>query len=338
MVHRGNEVVVRIAVRDFDGALGLDSVKHIVAGSSEYVAVADAAKSLGISRDTLVKALKAGKFAYRTRKFGTRGVQYEIPVDAVENIASERRGWVSEKVAGLICDVPESVMRNMVAAQVIESDPQWRTDVFKGGPVSVASILELQVQLLKSANPVKCSSDDWLEWSALTSRRLGDKKSIQDVMQAAAAGKIRAVVRGRRLGQIGFLKSDVMPYFGTPVLEAGMSLQQLAKATGWKWESISYWMSLGLLESEQIFLRGRACRVISSQQLLSFCRSYMPLADLARALGTKSSYLAEQLKNTQVVGAKPLPNGTQRGGLIPVAELGRLAVSCVTSEAAPRAC
>lgn len=320
------EAVVRIAVRDFDGALGLDSAKSLVTESSGYIALADAAKALGVSRDKLVKALKANECAFRTRKFGTRGVQYEIPADEVENIASNRRGWVSENDASLICDVPESVMRNMVAAKVIESDPQWRTDVFKGGPVSVASILELQVHLLKSAKPVKCSSDDWLEWSALTSRRLGDNKSIQDVMQAAAAGKIRAVVRGRRLGQIGFLKSDVMHYFGTPVLEAGMSLQQLAKATGWKWESISYWMSLGLLESEQIFLRGQACRVISPQQLLTFSRKFIPIADLARAMGTKSSYLTEQLNAVAVVGAKPLPNGTRRGGLIPLDVLGKLAI------------
>lgn len=321
------DVVVRIAIRNFDGALGLDSVKHIVAGSSEYVTVADAAKSLGISRDTLVKALKAGKCAFRTRKFGTRGVQYEIPADEVENIASERRGWVSEKVAGLICDVPESVMRNMVDAKVVESDPQWRTDVFKGGPVSVTSIMELQVHLLKSAKPLKCSSNEWIEWAALTSRRLGDRKSIQDAMLAAAAGKMRAVVRGRRLGQIGFLKSDVMPYFATPVLEAGMSIQQLSKVTGWKWESISHWIASGLLTSETITLRGQSCRVISPENLLSFSRSYIPIADLARAIGTKPSYLTDKLKAADMVGAKSLPNGTRRGGLISLEVLGRLVVA-----------
>jgi hypothetical protein len=103
-------------------------------------------------------------------------------------------------------------------------------------------------------------------------------------------------------------------------------MQQLAKATGWKWESIAHWMSIGVLESQDILLRGQRCRVVSSEELLSFRRTYMPLADLAKAMGTKSSALAEMLPTLEVIGAKPLPNGSKRGGLVRVADLGRLAL------------
>jgi hypothetical protein len=123
-----------------------------------------------------------------------------------------------------------------------------------------------------------------------------------------------------------------MPYFGTPVLEAGMSVQQLAKATGWKWESISHWMELGLLDSTSIQLRGQPCRVVSTEQLLKFRQSYLPLADLARAMGTTSTALMEQLRGLEVFGAKPLPNGARRGGLIRIADLGRMAARSSTSQ------
>ncbi|WP_156053845.1 hypothetical protein [Thiomonas sp. OC7] len=105
-----------------------------------------------------------------------------------------------------------------------------------------------------------------------------------------------------------------------------MSMQRLAKFTGWKWESIAHWVSLGLLESQQIMLRGQPCQVVSPQQLLVFRQTYVPLADLARAMGTRPSALAELLTGVEIVGAKPLPNGLRRGGLVRMSDLGQLAV------------
>jgi hypothetical protein len=104
-----------------------------------------------------------------------------------------------------------------------------------------------------------------------------------------------------------------------------MSIQQLAKATGWKWESIAHWIDEGILSADASFERGQACRVITAESLLLFRQSYMPLADLARAMKTKSSSLADRLSGIEIVGAKPLPNGARRGGLVRIADLGRLA-------------
>jgi hypothetical protein len=105
-----------------------------------------------------------------------------------------------------------------------------------------------------------------------------------------------------------------------------MSIQQLSKATGWKWESISNWIRVGVLQSHEITLRGQPCRVISPQQLLAFRQTYIPLADLARAMHTKSSSLAITLDGLEIVAAQLLPNGNKRGGLVRVADIGRLAI------------
>ena len=165
-----------------------------------------------------------------------------------------------------------------------------------------------------------------MSWAELTSRRLGDQRAIQSAMAAASAGELAAVRRGTRIGSVQFRRADVQGYFGTPVLEAGMSVQHLAKATGWKWESISHWMELGLLDSNSIQLRGQSCRVVAPEHLLRFRQMYIPLADLARSLGTTSTALVTQLPGVQVIGAKPLPNGVTRGGLVRLEDLARLAV------------
>ena len=174
--------------------------------------------------------------------------------------------------------------------------------------------------------PAAIADDATLTWAGLTSRRMGEKQAIESLMKAIANGDVKAVAGARTLGEISFLKSDVSRYFGAPLLEAGMSIQQLAKATGWKWESISHWMDEGLLESESIQRRGQPCRVVSPQQLLTFRQSYIPLADLAQAMEKKASALSRLLSKVELVGAKRLPDGAMRGALIRIADLGRLAI------------
>jgi len=218
------------------------------------------------------------------------------------------------------------VLEQMLAAGVVTGDVNWRTDLLKAGPVKADTISILFNQIQDAADADKDSDGETLTWAELSSRRMGDKRAIQSAMQAIADGRVKTVQVGKKLGDCVFLRDDVTQFFGTPLLEAGMSIQQLSKLTRWKWESISYWIEEGLLESESIQLRGRPCRVVLPHQLLAFRQSYVPLADLARGMGTKSSAGTKLLPGIELIGARPLPDGAARGGLIKMAELGRLAV------------
>lgn len=320
------KIIIEVAAERFDGALGLDSAKAMVEEVTDYVHVSDAAKVLGVSVSRLHKAIQVGECAYRTRRMGTRGLVYEIPSAEVERILKRRGEWMSGADACELAGVPPSVLEHMMTAGVVRSDVNWRQDILKGGLVEHHSILELVDRIRAAAEPTTVADDEKLVWAGLTSRRMGDRQAIQSVMLAIADGKVKAIARGRRLGDMAFRRADVVSYFGTPLLEAGMSIQQLSKFTGWKWESISHWIDQGLLESQSIVLRGQACRVVLPHQLLAFRQVYMPLADLARGIGTKSSALSKLLSGIELVGAQQLPGGANRGGLIRIAELGRLAV------------
>jgi len=127
---------------------------------------------------------------------------------------------------------------------------------------------------------------------------------------------------------MGFLRSEVAKYFGLPVLESGMSLSSLSKITGWKQENLRHWINEGLMHTEEVKLPGQQRDVVLPEQLLAFRQTYVPLADLAKAMNTKASALARNLGGAvEVVGALTLPNGLRRGGLLRVADLGRLAVA-----------
>ncbi|TXC88062.1 TniQ family protein [Paraburkholderia azotifigens] len=320
------QVVVDVAAEKFDGVLGMDATKSIAEDATDYVRLPDAAKAIGVSASRLRKSMEIRECSFRTRRLGTRGQIYEIPRAEVARIQQRRAEWVSDEHACELAGVPHSVLAHMKAAKVILSDVRWREDLFKAGQVERQSVLDLHTRVSRAAEPAAIVDDAKLTWSELTSRRMGDRQAIQSLMQAIAAGHVKAVARGRTLGDMVFRRSDVAEYFGTPLLESGMSIQQLTKATGWKWESIAHWIGEGLLESESIQLRGQPCRVVLPNQLLSFRQTYVPLADLARAMGTKSSALSRLLPGIELVGAQRLPDGAIRGGLVRIEDLGRLAV------------
>ncbi|MGT2506883.1 TniQ family protein [Cupriavidus basilensis] len=320
------KVIIEVAAVRFDGALGLDSAKAMVEEATEYVRASDAAQAIGVSVSRMHKAIQTGECDSRTRRVGTRGQVYEIPRAEVTRIQERRSEWVSAAQACELAGVPESVLEHMMSAGVIRSDVNWRQDILKGGLVEHSSILEMVEHIGEAAEPSAATDDEKLTWAGLTSRRMGDRQAIRSVMQAIAEGKVKAIARGRRLGDMAFRRADVASYFGTPLLEAGMSIQQLSKFTGWKWESISHWINEGLLDSQSIVLRGQPCRVVLPHQLLAFRQNFVPLADLARGMGTKSSALSRLLSGIELVGAQQLPGGAVRGGLIRIAELGRLAV------------
>ena len=85
-------------------------------------------------------------------------------------------------------------------------------------------------------------------------------------------------------------------------------------------------MDEGLLASEPTQRRGQPCRVVLPHQLLTFCQNYIPLSVLAHAMRKKPVSLSRLLPDTELVGAKILPNGAQRGALLRISDLGRLAV------------
>ena len=320
------QIIIDVAAEKSECVLGLDSAKTMAEDATGYIRAPDAAKAIGVSVSRLHDSIQAGECEYRTRRTGTRGQVYEMPCAEVERIQQQRAEWISDSVACVLANVPPAVLERMKAAGVIQSDIRWREDLLKGGPVGHQSILDLYERVNQRAEPAAGADDATITWAELTSRRMGEKQAIESLMKAIANGDVKAVARARTLGEIAFLRSDVSQYFGTPLLEAGMSIQQLAKATGWKWESIAHWMEEGLLSSETIHRRGQPCRVVLPHQLLAFRQNYIPLADLARAMDTKASALSRSLPGIKLVGAKQLQDGAMRGGLIRIAELGRLAV------------
>lgn len=317
------KVVIEVAARDFNGIVD----HHVAAevGLESYLPVAEAAKRIGIGRDSLVEHLKSGKANYRTRRLGKRGLCYEMPKDEVARVKLERERWTSIDAAAERLGLGPSILERMGEAGLVLVDINWRADLLKGGAAHVESLVAFEARARAHLKKAK-TSESTIAIKELTSRRIGDKKAIESVLRAIFNGELCAIAAGDKLGSLRYKVSEVKRYFGRPVLDAGLSVNQLAKLTGWKWESIRSWIDDGLLESHEIVLRGQPCRVVMPEQLLAFTKEYIPLATLAQAVDSKSSALLERLGCIPLLGGKLLPSGVIRGALVRLSDLAHAAL------------
>lgn len=320
------DAVHRVAANEYSGVLALDHVAGLEGRTASHFMLPEAAAHIGVHRATLVKAVATGEVAAVIRPYANQGVAREIPIAEVEAIAASRQGWISERDARDFLNVPESVFKSIVQAGLVVPDYAARQDIRRGAPIERAALERLSTRLAEGCLREGCSDGERLQLRDLNARKLGDRQAIVRLLKAIEKGDVRPVGRSGSVGDLEFLQADVATFFDSKAVEAGLSVQALSKATGWKWESISHWINEGLLESVPTILRGQPCRVVLPEHLIKFSSNFVPLASLAHSLNARSSELLERLGSIKTFGGKPLPNGAVRGALVRLSDLAQAAL------------
>jgi len=318
--------VIAVANQEFDGAIAMnDGARWEDLG---YVRLKDAARTFPVGIGALRRAVAANQLSHRAVRYGTKGKVYQVLRTDVERMVQARAGWISEVDACKRLGVGSKVLSNMAMAGLLEADLDWSRDAMKGGPVRIGTVEALAAKLLGQQADAPAAGER-VSFRDLTSRRLGDNTAIQNLMRAIHSGAVLAQGPAAEVGALEYTLSEVRSFFGTPLLEAGLSVNQLNKLTGWKNESVKHWMEAGLLESFAITLRGQPCRVVMPSQLLDFTRNYLPVADMARLVSGKPSSLAKHFAQVGVIGGHIDAKGVQRGALLKMTDVARLAVAAV---------
>jgi hypothetical protein len=107
-----------------------------------------------------------------------------------------------------------------------------------------------------------------------------------------------------------------------------LSIRDLASASGWKHDVIRGWLRQGLIADAAPAGRGRA-REIALADVVAFQSAYVPIATLAPALSLSPRALKERLEaaGVELCGAIDAGAGLQRGYLVPIASLARVALA-----------
>lgn len=325
------DVIAQVSEVEFDGVIGLDAATKIINRTATHVLLLEASARIGITHSSLLNYHRKGSLPSKAIKVGTNGRVYQVEVTEVNEIIRARQQWTSEEEVCAILGIPPGVLSHLCDAGEVIRDARWKEDLRKGGPFELASIHRFVLNVRSS---VDTRQDDGrrIKLRDLSAKHVGDKGALARALQAISSGEIPAANGGDGLvGDYEYLWDAVAKHHGRPMLSQGQTVQGLAQATGYKHESISNWIGQGLLKSFEVLLRGQPCRVVTPLQFVEFRRQFVPLSDLAKEMGTKSSALARQLNGIEILGAQVLPGGERRGGLVRMADLGRAAIQNAVS-------
>lgn len=291
-----------------------------------FVPIAEAARLIGVSAPKLSAALKAGIVAGHVSKQGTAYTLALMDREEVERIRTERARWITANDDAVAAGAPPSVISHLVEAGLLKNDDEWSQDILKSGPIEKASAATLLEHLKSLVEPREVA--ETLRFGQLIGRRTTDSKGIRKLYQAIHSGEVRATgyTPGCGLDGLTFATDEVRRYLGSVGLTDGMTLTQLEKVTGWKYEALSHWAQSGLLKTIDVLLQGRSARLVTNTALADFRRTWIPVSDLAQAMGTKSSALTAKIaqRGIPIHGQLTLPSGAKRGGLLQLADLGAL--------------
>ncbi|WP_082565467.1 TniQ family protein [Duganella sp. Root1480D1] len=293
----------------------------------QYLGVAEAAKLIGVSKPALQEAIERKQIHVRT---GCEGINYAVHMISREQCETARQlraSWMTPADACAFLGVPKSVLRHLVNADIVTPDQEWAQTVFKAGPFDKEQLIGLR-EYLGGAIQARATRRTF-RLDQIDARRTVDLKALVRIYRAIFSGDLKPTGRSENEGLAGFLfpADEVMQYLGAAALDEGLTLSQLAQATGWKYHSIAGWTHQNLLESETVILQGRRSRVVTVEGLANFRRKWIPVSEIAAAMGSKGSAVTRHLesKGIVIVGQTHEADGAARGGLIRISDLGRLA-------------
>lgn len=313
------EVISNTVFEKFDGVLrGQSGLSPSAGVRRRYLSLSEAAKIIGLSASALQRAIEQKLVAAH---FSRQGASYRITMvsrEEAERIRGLRDEWLPESQAAKRLGITESVLRNLVRAGILRFDERWDLSFCKSGPILANELSSLIDQLL---GMVKIqSADEVLNFNQLTARRTVDIKALSALYRAIFSGQLCPIGHDGAQGLGGFIFSatEVKRFLGSVALSNALTLNQLERATGWKYESLCRWVELGLLESEQVPLQGNPTHIVSVGALARFRREWVPVSEVANAIGSKASAVTTMLaaKGVFIVGQTAPENGARRGGLV----------------------
>lgn len=313
---------------NFDGFIrGQAGLTPSTTKQRQFLGVAEAAKLIGVSKPILQEAIERKQIRVRT---GCQGINYAVHMISREQCDAARKLRSNSMTASEACTflgIPKSILQHFVNADIAKPDQQWNHTIFKVGPFSKEQLTGIR-EKMDSAIQVRAASRTF-RLDQIDARRTVDLKALVRIYRAIFSGDINPIGRSKNEGLAGLLfpADEVKRYLGTAALDSGLTLSQLALATGWKYQSVAGWASQSLLESETVVLQGRRSRVVTVEGLANFRREWIPVSEVASAMGSKGSAVTKHLesKGVAIYGQTHESNGAVRGGLIRISDLGRLA-------------
>ena len=291
-----------------------------------WLSAAEAAAHPGVRPDRIVEAVRTGRMAGRLRKSGVGHRHCTVPRAAVAAELDGRRRVLTRSATAAHLGVGGRQLALLIEAGVVREQESDAGPALADGGIDRGALDGLVRDLRPGAEP---RQDETIRLRHLTPRRTTDRRALRAVLGAVATGRIPVVTDagGARFGDLAVLAAAVEGILAEHRRPAGLTTREVAAITGWTHHCVAHWCADGLLASRGCAHAGRLARVVDPADLARFQVTYVPVATLARRLGTSSRSLLHRLGRIGIpVHGQFEEAGAMRGALVEIADLPRLSL------------
>lgn len=293
----------------------------------QYLSLGEAAALIGVSKPILKNAILHHQIPVRSGREGPSSALYMISRQECQAALSVRQNWISRRAAAIYLGVPRGILQHLINADIVTPDEKWDQSIFKSGPFSKVQLADVLEKMTAAIEVRHTTRNQTL--NQINAKLTGDINALNRLYHAILSGELKPVGRDNDAGLAGliFASEEVNHYLGTTALDSVFTLNQVALANGWKYQTVAGWTKQGLLDSEIAVLQGTKSRVVTLEGLARFRRNWVPISEIAAAIGSKSSAVCKHLaaKGIDISGQTYEAGGAARGGLIRLTDFGRLA-------------
>jgi hypothetical protein len=317
-----------VAAEAFDGSYGGAALP--ADAERAWISAAEAARLLGVRAERVVDAVSPGHLDGRLHRSGFGHRHTVVSREAVEALKATRVAVLDKTGARDLLGITKAQYRLLEEAGALAS-----TIVTEKHPLvdGVHARKALQHTVNRISEKAENFEGETVAFSEISLRFTTDKAALLELLRAIVAGEIapgRDSVHGK-LGDFVFPRALLKAHLQDRRHDRGWSVEEVAAITGWKAQCIAHWCDLGLLgcESREHF-RGRA-RIIRPEHLATFQMTYVPVASLAKELGTSSRGLLAALRDADIGVLGACTEGAaSRGHLVRVLDLCQIGLSRIT--------
>lgn len=286
-------------------------------GTQRHLSITEAAKQLGVKSSRL-RAMLVNMSDVVSPKDNTFNT---VPSEVVEKLQAHLASALNQVEVLERTGITEAVLRQFSDIGLIpkRKRAEWDLNVYKN--FDVADVQATEDLLFDSCACSELGDHGLVAINDINNRLSTNKSVVRELFEKIALGELKPVNKDRpsKLVQVVFSKADVTAIIGNSHEASKVTVEQLSRMTGWKSESIRYWVSQGFLDAEEGQLRGQTTYWVSIPVLHKFMSKYRVVSELALQLGTNPKALTEKLAKLgiDVVGAKfDESSNTHRGGLV----------------------
>lgn len=287
----------------------------------QWIPAAAAARIIGVRPDRLRDAVAEGLVEGRLVHTGLGHRHVTVRRETAEGLARAWAATLDRRQAADRLGVGRTQLGLLIEAQVVVPRPADRLPPLAAGAFHEDDIGHLVGRIREA---VDHRPGPQVAFAEINLRRTTDRSALLDLFWRIAQGQVRAVSApaDETLGAFRFLASDVTRALSRHRPASAWSAEDAAAVLGTKPQCVTAWIRQGLIPAGRYPLAGRQGHAVDPVDLVTFGRTFVDVATLARTLGTTSRAVLARLGSLGVatVGAFE-DGGARRGFLVRTADL-----------------